>query len=66
MAVLKTVPRQLWALLKATPDELALRLPLWVWHVKERNGRSPDAGLDGRIRKLQAKCEPHRDRFPTR
>ena len=65
VAVLKIVPRKRWALWKATPDELALRLSLWVWHVKERDGQSPDPGLDARIKKLQAKCERHRDRFPT-
>jgi hypothetical protein len=66
MAVLKTVPRQLWALWKATPDELALRLSLWTWRVKERERMLPDPGLDARIKNLQAKCERHRDRSPTR
>jgi hypothetical protein len=66
VAVLKIVPRQRWALWKAAPDELALRLSLWTWRVKERERMLPDPDLDAHIKKLQAKCERHRDRFPTR
>ena len=67
MAVLKLVPRQLWARLTAAPDELALRLSLWVWRTKERERMLPDAELELRIKKLQVKCDRHRrDRFPTR
>jgi hypothetical protein len=66
VAELKTLRRQLWALWKAAPDELALRLSLWTWRMKERDRQPPDPDLDARIKKLQAKCERHRDRFPTR